>query len=212
MLALNACQTTQPRANTPANPTSIENHATQIQRIKQFSLESKIAIQHAGKGHSGRLQWQHAPASDHIQVLSPLGQVVAEIDRTPLSATLIDQQQKRHTADTVEQLTERTLGWFLPLSSLPFWVLGLAQPEHPSQPTYDAEGRLVQLIQDGWLITFQDYRDSAQTQAQADASLSDTRYALPYHLDLQRIAEPANSQMRDLKLKLRIVQWQLQSP
>jgi outer membrane lipoprotein LolB len=210
-LVLSACQ------HAPVSPSAIptneaklddlaKQHAQQLETIQTFKLESKIAIQHAGKGHSGRLLWQHATELDQLQLLSPFGQQVAVIERTAQQASLIDQQQRTHTAPNVETLTQELLGWSLPLTGLPYWAIGLPAPDTPAQTQYAPSGYLRELVQDGWQLSYDDYRPLTEAQADNQAV---SNIVLPYSIDLQRLPSKSQGAEPGLKIRLRVLTWQV---
>lgn len=208
---LNACQHASVSPSvTPSNTVPVDEltkrHAQQLTAIQTFKLESKIAIQHAGKGHSGRLLWQHAPTQDQLQLLSPFGQQVAVIERTAQQASLVDQQQRTHTASNVETLTQALLGWSLPLTGLPYWAVGLPSPDQPAQTQYNATGYLQALVQDGWQIQYDDYRLLTPPLNSSDQIIG--HVMLPYSIDLQRLPSANQGAEPGLKIRLRVQAWQ----
>jgi outer membrane lipoprotein LolB len=64
-----------------------------------------------------------------------------------------------YEAASVEALTERVLGWPLPLGSLKYWAQGQVNPlvEMERMSSRDALQRLTYLEQDGWKVTFERY-------------------------------------------------------
>jgi outer membrane lipoprotein LolB len=179
----------------PKQPVSQTASAASQQRIqtlaavKQFSLEAKLAVQYNGKGYTARLDWQHDGQEDHMRIFSPLGQQVALIHRTANSVTLTDQAGKQHQADDVASLTERLLGWRLPLAGLSQWILGIPHNASPYQASYLPGGEPATLTQDDWRIEYDDYQT---------ASINGITASLPYTTRLQQ---------QDVRLKLVIQHW-----
>ncbi|MFQ6403130.1 lipoprotein insertase outer membrane protein LolB [Methylophilus sp. 'Pure River'] len=179
----------------PAPPTQTTASNTAQQRIQRlqanqpFALEAKLAVQYAGKGYTARLEWQHDVQADTMRIFSPLGQQVALIHRTQQSVTLTDQSGKQHTATDVASLTERLLGWRLPLAGLSQWILGIPHRDSPFQAAYLENGAPASLTQDQWQITYDDYQQTA---------LNGALEQLPYTTRLQQ---------QDVRLKLVIQHW-----
>lgn len=126
--------------------------------IKSFQLSGRIAVKHDGQGFSGTLRWAHDALHDEIFLLSPLGQGVARITRTPSSITLTTADEKTYQAGNIETLTQEALGWRLPLHGLEHWVLGLPAPEGAVRLELDATGQPSRLSQDGWRIDYARYQ------------------------------------------------------
>lgn len=188
-LMLNACSTmpTAP-AVTTATPAS-QLRAQRLGAVTTFALEAKLAVQLNGKGYTARMQWQHEATHDQLRIFSPLGQQVALIERSPESVTLTDQSGKQHHASDVASLTEKLLGWRLPLAGLSQWVLGLPHAGSPYQASYLVTGEPQTLQQDGWQINYEDYHMATLPEATA---------SLPTLVRLQQ---------NDLRLKLAIQHW-----
>lgn len=176
----------------PVTSTASDISQQRIQRLAavgQFSLEAKLAVQYNGKGYTARLEWQHEGQEDHMRIFSPLGQQVALIHRTAQSVTLTDQSGKQHHASDVASLTERLLGWRLPLTGLSQWILGIPHNTSPYQASYLAGGEPATLTQDDWRIEYEDYQPTA---------LNGATEQLPYTTRLQQ---------QDVRLKLVIQHW-----
>ncbi len=191
VMLLSSCASVAPVATPPTD--QLQGQAQQrMQRLQQaqaFSLEAKLAVQYAGKGYTARLEWQHETGADTLHIYSPLGQQVALIERTAASVTLTDQSGKRHQATDVAALTERLLGWRLPLSGLSQWVLGAAHAQTPFAADYLPEGVPATLRQDQWQISYEDYR------------------ATPLHGQLEQLPYTTRLQQQDVRLKLVIQHW-----
>lgn len=179
-----------PAPTTQTTATIASQQRTQrLQAVKQFSLEAKLAVQYAGKGYTARMEWQHDAQADTMRIFSPLGQQVALIQRTAHAVTLTDQSGKQHEATDVASLTERLLGWRLPLAGLSQWVLGIPHPASAFQANYLESGAPASLTQDQWQINYDDYQQTA---------LNGTLEQLPYTTRLQQ---------QDVRLKLVIQHW-----
>lgn len=189
VLMLASCSTV-PAPPVSANATpQVLQRSQRLMAVQQFSLEAKLAVQYAGKGYTARMEWQHHGQEDHMRIFSPLGQQVALIHRSPSLVTLTDQSGKQHQASDVASLTERLLGWRLPLAGLSQWVLGIPHTSSPFQASYLETGAPATLTQDDWRIDYDDYRQTP---------LHDHQELLPYTIRLQQ---------NDVRLKLVIQHW-----
>lgn len=179
-----------PAPPTQTTATTLSQQRTQrLQAAQAFNLEAKLAVQYAGKGYTARMEWQHHDQTDTMRIFSPLGQQVALIQRTAQAVTLTDQAGNQHTASDVGSLTERLLGWRLPLAGLTQWVLGIPHTASPFQANYLESGAPASLTQDEWQISYDDYRQTA---------LNSSVEQLPYSTRLQQ---------QDIRLKLVIQHW-----
>lgn len=164
LIMLQACATSpvstgtkSPISNTQSQANA--QHLQQIANIQQFSLKGRMGVQTDAKGFSGRLDWQHQPSTDLIALYSPLGSQVASIKKNADGVVLEDSSGNSVSAADAESLTQKTLGWKLPLTGLADWSLGRPTASPILASTSDELGRLTTLKQDGWDIEYSDYAD-----------------------------------------------------
>lgn len=159
-LILTACAT-QPSSPSATPNTSInQHHLATLANIKSFSLKGRMGVVTQKQGFSGSIEWQHLPASDNIEVYSPVGGKIANIAKTADGVTLTDSKGRSISAQDAESLTEMTLGFRLPLTGLADWVLGKPSTSKIGAATWDEKGRLLTLKQDGWDISYENYAET----------------------------------------------------
>ena len=107
-----------------------------------FELNGRIAARYGAESFSGNIAWRHAERSDEMLLSTPLGQGVARIVREGGSVTLTTAEPKEYQAQDAESLTEKVLGFRVPVEGLAQWVLGRPAPE--------LEAR-------GWKVEYQDF-------------------------------------------------------
>ena len=134
-----------------------QQHLQKIAQIQQFSIKGRIGVQADGKGFSGGLDWQHDAKQDILALYSPIGGQVANIEKTAEQVTLTDAKGNKISALDAESLTEKTLGWKLPLAGLADWVLGRPSKSPIQGSAWNEQGFLTFLKQDGWEIQFDQY-------------------------------------------------------
>lgn len=149
-----------------------------------FTLDGRIAVKFDGQHTSGSFHWLHDASSDDITMLAPLGVTVAHIQRDAHGASL-EASGKRYSAPDSAELMQRALGWSLPLSGLPYWVMALPTPGSPASMERNDHGQVSLLLQDGWEIRYTAY-------AATDAN------SLPLRMTLQR---------EKLEIRLLIDEW-----
>jgi outer membrane lipoprotein LolB len=151
-----ACATLAPEEKNVASTVIMEPGAMEA-KSAGFRLIGRVSVKEGRDGFSGGVQWRHLQDSDQILLLSPIGQAVGQIERTADGVSLITAEQEHYYADNVEELTERVLGWRLPLSGLQYWVQGTNSPDTPSEIDLDIAGRVAAVRQNGWEITYAGY-------------------------------------------------------
>jgi len=123
----------------------------------EFDLLGRIAARYADDAFTGNLHWRHASSGDDMLISTPLGQGVARIVREGDAVEMTTAEQKRYRAPDAESLTERVLGFRLPLEGLADWVQGRASADSPARVEKDADGRAHVIEQRGWRIEYQRY-------------------------------------------------------
>jgi outer membrane lipoprotein LolB len=127
-------------------------------RWTAFSLDGRIAVHQGENTFAGNIRWRHSAQSDEIDLASPLGQTVARLVRAADGIHLAASDGRETMAPDWESLTERELGWSLPVSGLVHWVQSAAAPAARYEVTAaDDQGRPRELRQQGWTIAYLAY-------------------------------------------------------
>lgn len=157
---LTACAITPNQVQMSADSTlRHQKHLQTNAEIRQFTLQGRIGVQTDSKGFSGGLKWLHSSGDDNIALFSPLGSQVAQITKSNNQITLTDANGKAVSAANAETLTHNTLGWSLPLTGLADWSLGRPTRGPVLASTWNEQGLLTTLSQDGWKIEFSNYAE-----------------------------------------------------
>jgi outer membrane lipoprotein LolB len=154
--ALSAC------ATTPSN-----NVATVAAYSDTIDLSGRMSanFQKDGKVESltVNFDWTQRPARVEVALASPLGQTLATIDVTPQSATLTQAGRPPVSEADIDTLTQRTLGWPLPVSGLRDWLQGYAV-DAQGQRFAASPARNEVITKDGWRLRFMEWHDPNATQ------------------------------------------------
>ena len=162
-LILAACATQPIPSQTPSTPTNAstyQQHLATLANINAFSLKGRLGVVTQKQGFSGGIEWQHQVVNDNIDVYSPVGGKIANIAKTTEGVTLTDQKGHSIKAQNAESLTEMTLGFRLPLTGLNDWAVGRPTASKISASSWDEQGRLLTLKQDGWDISYENYANN----------------------------------------------------
>jgi outer membrane lipoprotein LolB len=143
--------------------------------LPSFGLVGRIAVKGSGESFSGGVQWYHAEGRDDILLLSPLGQALAQLERTSEGVQLTTAEQENYYASDMESLTEKVLGWRLPIMGLQYWVQGKNSPLTSSTIDLDDKGRVTAIRQDGWEIVYSGYFPSGPVQAAVPPAVARAR-------------------------------------
>ena len=94
----------------------------------EFDLSGRIAARYRDDAFSGLLTWRHAADGDEMLISTPMGQGVARIVRQGEAVVLTTAEGREFSDRDGEALTERVLGFRLPLTGLADWVRGRPAP------------------------------------------------------------------------------------
>ncbi|MBA4741892.1 MAG: outer membrane lipoprotein LolB [Azoarcus sp.] len=137
--------------------------------IEHFEFEGRIAASNGQRSASGTLQWTRQDGYDEWTLLSPLGQIVAQVVGTPQGAVLRTSDGRTIEAADVDELLPQMLGVNAPADHLDEWLQARASPGARVIET-DALGRPVRISDSGWVIDYPAYVD-------------DTAEAMPRRID-----------------------------
>ena len=108
----------------------------------EFSLAGRIAARSGKEAFTGNIAWRHARGGDEMLITTPTGQGVAQIIRQGDAVVLKTSEPREYRAADSEELTQRVLGFRLPIEGLAESVQG--------KPSPSLEGR-------GWKVEYQEY-------------------------------------------------------
>lgn len=108
----------------------------------EFDLAGRIAARSGNDAFIGNIAWRHVSTGDELLISTPTGQGVAQILRQGDAVVLKTAEGREYRAADSESLTERVLGFRLPLEGLADWVQGKPSPALESR---------------GWRIEYQEY-------------------------------------------------------
>ena len=156
LLLLTGCATFTPLTAPTAVKTIIIEPLTDLDNAAalDFHVMGRVSVHNAQHSFSGNVHWQHTEPEDHIFLLAPLGQTIAEIRKNKDRDSLVTAKQEEFYARNVENLTAEMLGWRLPLDGLQYWILGAHSPASTAKIELDSDDRIVAIHQDGWQILY----------------------------------------------------------
>ncbi len=108
---------------------------------------------------SGRFNLEIRGPQQIVELSSPLGTTVARVEIEPGGARATGGQMQEVRGADADALTQRLLGWPLPVSGLADWIEGRPVPTRVARVEREG-GRVVLLEQDGWTIRLPEYSEA----------------------------------------------------
>ncbi len=90
-----------------------------------FELQGRISASAGEQAASGSIDWRHAHGTDSFTLLTPLGQIAAQLEASAVGAHLRTADGQEFNADSAEALLPRVLG--VRRAGRPLWALGASR-------------------------------------------------------------------------------------
>jgi len=123
----------------------------------EFHLTGRLAARYEAESFTGNVAWSHAKQGDEMLISTPMGQGVARIVRDAQGAVLRTAEPREYRAADAETLTQKALGFRLPLVGLGDWVRARPTDGQPFHLERSPEGQVRVLEQRGWRIEYLEY-------------------------------------------------------
>jgi outer membrane lipoprotein LolB len=147
--------------------TTSSNVATVGAYRDTIELSGRLSVNYQKSGNveslTGSFDWTQRPGTVDVTLANPLGQTIATIAVTPQSATLTQAGRAPVTEADIDTLTQRTLGWPLPVSGLRDWLQGYAV-DAQGQRFAASPARNEVTTRDGWRLRFVEWQNPNAAQ------------------------------------------------
>jgi outer membrane lipoprotein LolB len=129
----------------------------QLLHLAHWRLDGRIAVRTSADAFQASLQWEHERAQDRVLISGPFNQGGVSIVLQDKLILVRESGGEVKTSSDPAALLRKELGFAVPLSSLRYWVIGIAEPAASSIPTYDEAGQLRLLSQAGWQLRYENF-------------------------------------------------------
>ena len=151
-ILLSACSSLgskPPQAQIQTNSARVHTDALQLSgriTVRYMQNEKEQII-------TGGFEWQHDGANVRVNLISPLGQTLARIEKTPLGASLQRSDYPIQTASELDGLLQTNLGWSLPVTGMRDWMQGFVTAANGSLQAVPAQNNALAEA-DGWQLRY----------------------------------------------------------
>ena len=112
-----------------------------------FVASGRLAVKQNEKGSYANFDWDSNGRMQQLSVNTPLGNTVGELCQDGTGVVATASNGEVYQATTASELSERLMGFAIPVESLDLWAHGYYAENTPH--TVDEQGRLLQA---GWKI------------------------------------------------------------
>ncbi|HEX5420846.1 MAG TPA: lipoprotein insertase outer membrane protein LolB [Gammaproteobacteria bacterium] len=141
----------------PHDGLSFAQRRARLEAVSTWRLRGRLAVSTGKQGFQGSYSWLEDGRRLELSVHGPLGAGVLEIAGTPRQLTVTARGETRVLTDPETDLS-RLLGWWIPVESLPDWLLGLPDPAFPDQAVFNGSFAIESLEQRQWRIEYTEYQ------------------------------------------------------
>ncbi len=156
-----------------------------LARTEAWGFAGKAGISRAGKGGSGRIEWDQRAGGYDVALSAPITRQSWRLsgDLATGAARIDGLSGGAREGRDADALLESATGWRVPLRLLGAWVRGSVAPGVPAPAIdYDAEGRPVRFEQAGWTVRYLEWRPgppgAPDLPVRIDAESGDARVRL----------------------------------
>ena len=127
-----------------------------------FAVDGRLSARRGNEAISVSFAWTHVASRDEFVVTTPLGGALAELsgDASTQHVEVRTADGRHDAASDWATLTERIVGFPLPVAALAFWARGAPHADAAHAVEMDGAGRVDVLRQDGCEIVYA-YPDGA---------------------------------------------------
>ncbi len=124
-----------------------------LRAADHWEMRGRLAVDTGERAFQARFRWAQADDDLTLTVRGPLGAGSFEISGNADRLTVISRGEQRELSDPEADLSA-LFGWWLPVTSLPAWLLGLADDAFPARVERGASGLPDGFEQRRWRIDY----------------------------------------------------------
>ena len=185
---LGGCATLQ----TGTDGLNLDQRRERLRSVEAWEMRGRLTVDTGERSFQGSFNWlQNGDALDLV-VRGPLRNGVLQVEGRP-DALTVRARGETHTLTDPETELSELIGWWLPVASLPDWLLGFPDDQFRAVTMPGADGTLASIEQRLWRVDYPAYGLAATSGGPGRQAL------VPRRIDMTYGA---------LTLKLTIDDWQ----
>ena len=128
-----------------------------LEQQRQWNLSGRVSVRTSTDAVNGSLTWLQDGRQVELGFRGPLGVGGFRLTGDDTQMLFEDSKGQQLVLDDPGNALASQLGWGVPLNSLGYWVRALPDPAMQAEQSFGPSGRLSQLHQDGWSVTYEKY-------------------------------------------------------
>lgn len=179
-------------ARLPAGPDGrgLAERREALESVTSWELRGRLTVDTGDRSVQGRFNWRQNDDALELVVRNPLGAGILRVTGRTDALTVAARGETRTLTDPETELSE-LIGWWLPVASLPHWLLGFPDAGFRAVTEPGVDGTLAALEQRLWRVEYPTYQLAATAPSGAEV-------LVPRRIDMTH---------GDLTLQLTIDDW-----
>ncbi len=127
-----------------------------LESVDSWEMRGRLAVDTGERSFQGSFDWRQQSDVLELIVRGPLRNGVLQVEGRPDALTVTARGETRTLTNPETELSD-LIGWWLPVASLPQWLLGLPDSEFRAVDERGADGTLAWLEQRLWRVDYPAY-------------------------------------------------------
>lgn len=135
---------------------SLDERREALQSVGSWEMRGRLTVDTGERAVQGRFSWRQADDALELVVRNPLGAGILRVEGRADLLKVTARGETRTLTDPEAELSE-LIGWWLPVASLPHWLLGFPDRSFRVVTQGGADGTLAALEQRLWNVAYPAY-------------------------------------------------------
>jgi outer membrane lipoprotein LolB len=170
---------------------SLAQRRERLESVTAWEMRGRLVVDTGERAFQGSFNWRQRDDALELVVRGPLRNGVLQVNGPPNALTVTARGETRTLTDPETELSE-LIGWWLPVASLPDWVLGFPDDGFQATTVVGRDGTLAAVEQRLWQVAYPAY-------GLAPVGATEEKVLVPSRIDLTH---------GELTLKLTIDDWE----
>jgi outer membrane lipoprotein LolB len=172
---------------------SFDEREARLAATDSWEMRGRLAVDTGERAFQARFRWRQAGDDLRLTVRGPLGSGSFEVSGSPDAMTVLTRGETRVLTDPEHELSV-LFGWWLPVTSLPHWLIGLPDDGYAARTDFAVGGTLAGLEQRQWRIDYAEYQLTGGILVPHRLTLANEPLHLELTIDTWQPAEPDTEQ------------------